>query len=213
METPIFFTQQQMDFLDEVVNVSGGNAARVMEQMLQLKVDMGEHSVEVCPLDQIEKVLEGTGDIKACVHAQVVGDLKAEMFFTLSTRQYRAMVRQIREVASLSPIGKITDADILAEFGNVLMGTYITALHDFCRLNIIHTVPDVVVDMTGALLDEAIAHQAQEHACILIIRNDFVISSLDIHALLLLLLSPTTSGLQTLLGSIDAARDALTGGR
>lgn len=209
MATPMIFTQPQMNFLHEVFNIAGGNAAGVIEQMLQNKVDNSFSSVEVYPIEHAYKVMEAAKDAESCVYAQLTGDMTAEMLFILPTRQYRDLARQMRGVSS--PVGVISDADIMTEFGNILMGAYITALYDFCRLDIDYSVPGHIVDMPSAILDEAIARQAQELACIVVIRNEFVISQMGLHALVLLI--PTQKSLKTLVASIDNAQTALTGAR
>jgi len=211
MNGPPIFSEEQLDFLREIVNIGGGNAAAVMEQMLGDAVGKGKHILEVQPLDRVSRVIEGVaGDAEACVYARLLGDLDGEIFFLTPQHGYRSLVRQLRKVTLIAPVGEVTDLGILAEFGNVLVGGYLAALHDFCRLNIYHTVPVPTVDMMPALLDEALARQVQEIACAIVIRNELEMRDLTVAAVLLII--PSRRDIDALVSSIDRARAALMGG-
>lgn len=96
------------------------------------------------------------------------------MFFIVS----QAMKTHIMELAQYSAHierkkGDSPDTSIIEEIGNILAGVYLTAIHDFCKLNIYHTIPLIAHDMAQAVLDETIARSGVSARVLIIIVNKF----------------------------------------
>lgn len=100
-------------------------------------------------------------------------------------------------------LGSDPVADALAEIGNILTGTYLGAIHDFCALNVYHSVPSPGVDMLQALLDEFLANQSSEVRTILLITVKFMISDEGFKTFLLI--CPSRESCSVLVNSISGA--------
>ena len=95
---------------------------------------------------------------------------------------------------------------ILAEIGNILVGIYLTAIHDFCKLHIYHTIPTVAVDMVQSLLDESLNVLSMQVQLMIVIENEFLVEKKHIRAFLIMI--PSVESVKTLLDSIEQARMA-----
>ena len=82
-----------------------------------------------------------------------------------------------------------------------------TAIHDFCRLNVYHTVPTIAIDMIQALLDEMLADLSRQVQSIIVIENEFIVEHKHITTVLIMI--PSVQGLKVLLNSIVQAEMAM----
>jgi len=81
-----------------------------------------------------------------------------------------------------------------------------TAVHDFCKLNIYHTVPTVATDMIQALLDESLVSLSRQVQHIIVVENEFMVKEKRIRTFLVMI--PSVESVKTLVGSIGKARMA-----
>ena len=204
-------TEEQIDFIREVMNVGAGNAATALQQMLQCPVDVIIPKVHVLPAAQVSSIQDNPASLVACVRMGIVGDIGGAMFFIVpeeSTKElihlaekslpgpYRLMGRKQEEVG-LSAI---------AEIGNILSGVYLTAVHDFCGLNTYHTTPALAVDMIQPLLDEALIKTSLQIQMAILIENEFVLEERRFRTLLLII--PSVESIKPLVDSLGQAKKA-----
>ena len=202
-------SDEQVDFLREMMNIGSGNAATALGQMLQCEVNVEIPTVHVLPPAQAPSVLGDPSLSVACVRMSMVGDVTGGLFFIVPAEQ-RAELMHLAERAMLPPmkIKRVTDPDlsILTEMGNILAGVYLTAIHEFCQLSIYHTVPVIAIDMIQSLLDESIVILSRKVQALILVENEFVVEERRIRTFLLII--PTVQSVRTLVDSIEGARAA-----
>jgi chemotaxis protein CheC len=196
------FTEEQMDYLVELLNIGAGNAATALTELLQCTVSMTLPGVEIFPPTQLPSLLGDPALPVACTRMKMVGDMSGCLFFIvpedqrlkLAERAEQALLGSASEPDSRQILGTLT------EIGNILAGVYLTAIHDFCRLNVYHSVPVPAVDMVQALLDESLAARAGDDATMILIKNEFIIEAERAKAFFLIF--PTGESVQTLVDSM-----------
>jgi len=224
-------SEEQLDFLGEMMNVGAGNAVTALTKMLQCKVDMRIPRVHALAVPQVPSVLSDPSRSVACVRMGMVGEVTGGIFFVVPDDQKIALMRLAERASGMrnsdfgvrnsksairNPQSAISnphseDLSVLAEMGNILAGAYLTAIHDFCKRNIYHTVPRVAIDMIQSLLDESLATTSREVKEIIIVVNDFITAEEDITTFFLIIPSPQS--VKTLVDSIDEARRGMMMGR
>ena len=205
------FTEEQLDFIREMMNIGAGNAVTALQQMLQCRVDLIIPKVHLLPVTQVSSILDNPASLVACVRMGMVGDIGGAMFFIVPAESRKQLVN-IAEKALLG-LSKLSwqkseevELSVVVEIGNILSGVYLTAIHDFCGLNIYHTVPILAIDMIQPLLDEAlITTSIQIHTAVLI-ENEFLIEEHHIRALLLIVPSPES--VKPMIDSLEQAKKA-----
>lgn len=168
-------TDEQLDFLKEMMNIGGGNAVTALSQMLGAGTEVKTSAVYSLPPKKVPASLGDPTLPVACVKMDLVGDVRGNIFFIVSDKEKVELVH-MAEKALLGHIrpGPL-DTSALEEIGNVMAGVYLTAIHDFCKLNIYHTVPALAIDMMQSLLDEALASMGRQAENIIVIEHEFVI--------------------------------------
>ncbi len=211
MKKKPLLNDEQVDFLCEMINIGAGNAAVAFSQMLQCVVDIKVPEIYVFPSSNIPSFLKDPSKPFSAVSMSMVGDVKGRLFLLVLDKQKERLIELIEKAAPMEGIkGCITmDISVLEELGNILAGVFLVSIHDLCKLNIYHSVPDLKIDMIRALIDEAIAGTIGESPRIIMIENEFVITGENISAYFLII--PDEESIQTLVDSIKDARRQMCG--
>jgi chemotaxis protein CheC len=193
--------------LCEMMNIGAGNAVTALSQMLRCEVNIKIPTVHILPPPQVPSVMSDPSLPVACVRMSMVGDVVGDLFFIVPAEQRLDLIH-LAERAMLPPTkrGPEPDLSVLAEMGNILAGVYLTAIHEFCRLSIYHTVPMIAIDMIQSLLDESIVTLSREAQALILVENEFIVEEICIKTFLLVI--PAVQSVRTLVDSIEGARMA-----
>ena len=148
-------SSMHLDVLREIGNIGAGHAATALSKLLNKKIEMKIPSVEVVSFDEMMNLAGGAENVVACVFLRLEGDVTGSMFFVLSLDQAAHFVylmtgekTSLVHNLSLSEIG----FSALQELGNILTGSYLSALSDFTQLQLYPSVPSLVIEMAGAVI-------------------------------------------------------------
>lgn len=141
------------DVLREIGNIGAGNATTALAQLINMKIDMSVPKVALTPFKEIADIIGSEETILAGILLQLEGDVSGMMMFLLHLESAHHLVN----VLMGNPIDKTDDFSemeysALNEIGNIISGSYLSALSSLTRLTITASVPSLSVDMAGALL-------------------------------------------------------------
>ena len=208
-------SEEQLDFLREMMNIGAGNAATAFTQMLQTEVELIIPAVSVLPAPKVPSIFGDPSLPVACVRMRMVGDVTGDLFFIVPDEQKMNLIHLVEQAMPRPDLCRTTlrrrkgpdlDLSVLAEMGNILAGVYLTAIHDFCQLNIYHSVPTIAIDMVQSLLDESMIVLGSEVQTIILIENEFIVKENRISTFLLLI--PTVQSVKILVDSVEQAKMA-----
>jgi len=208
---------EQADFLTEMMNIGAGNAATALTQVLQCRVDIGIPRVLVIADVQELSILTSPSLPVVCARMGMVGDVSGGLFLIVPEEQKEDLIRLAEQAvwgAGQSWRAGLTSQEsddlklsVIAEIGNIVAGVYLTAVHDFCKLNIYHTVPTVATDMVQALLDESLVRLSRQVQYIIVVENEFMVEEKLIRIFLVMI--PSVESVNILVNSIGQARMAM----
>jgi len=148
---------KHLDVFKEIGNIGAGHAASALAGLLNRRISMSVPDASVVPFNDIVEVLEGPETLVAGVLIDVSGDLNGYILLLLGMEDAMAMVSQ----ALQQPERDITDPDFemtemerdtLLEIANILVGSFLSAISSFSGLGATPTVPQLAIDMLGAIL-------------------------------------------------------------
>jgi chemotaxis protein CheC len=202
-------TDEQLDFLKELVNIGAGNAVAALEQVLQCKVDVLMPAVRILPAPEVAPYLTGSPAVPVIgVRMDLFGDVTGALYVILSRDELEKIAVIIRNISHDEMSGEENYAlAAIAEISNVLAGVYLTAIHDFCSLTIYHSIPLAAVDMIQSLLDETLVEASGADSEIFIFINEFAVKTRSFKMYMLLIPSP--GSFDRLSGSLQAARGGI----
>ena len=162
----------QYDVLREIGNIGAGNATTALSQMLNQKMDMSVPKVALVPFNEISDVM-GAED-----QTGFEGDVEGMMMFLFDTRSAHHLVNTLMmrdKEDGVEEGADFTDMDMSAlnEIGNIVSGSYLTAISKLTNLKMISTVPEMTIDMIGALLSVPASEFGKYGDKLLLIQSQF----------------------------------------
>ncbi len=142
----------QMDVLREIGNIGAGNAVTSLAKMIDKKVDMAVPKVKIMGFDKVSQILGGEEMIVVGILLSVTGDLTGNMMFILDNYAARQLVNILIGSDSSSLQFDEMELSALKEIGNILTGSYLNALAGLTNLKILPSIPELAIDMAGAIL-------------------------------------------------------------
>ena len=141
------------DVLREIGNIGAGNATTALASMLDTKVDMLCPKVSLLDFSEIGEAMGGEEQIMAGIYQVVEGDISGSIMFLLEKSSARALVGRLMGTP-IDEGGDFNDMELsaLKEIGNIITGSYLSSLSTLTNLKIISSIPDVSIDMCGAIL-------------------------------------------------------------
>lgn len=152
-------TDQYFDVLKELGNIGAGNATTALAQMIDCKVDMCVPQVRLLEFKEVGEIVGGEDKIMASIFLQVEGDIDGSIMFILSKPAAAHLVNKLmcgmlgidEEKADEYEFGEM-ECSAIKEVGNIITGAYLNALSGLTNMKIFPSIPQLGIDMAGALL-------------------------------------------------------------
>lgn len=146
-------SQQFFDVLREIGNIGAGNATTALAQLLQCKVDMKVPQVRLLDFQEVGAAMGGEEQIMAGVYLLVEGDINGSMMFLLEEKAAHCLVAKLMQM-EMNTDGEFTEMELsaLKEIGNIIVASYLNSLSVLTNMTIVPSVPDLSIDMAGAIL-------------------------------------------------------------
>jgi len=142
-----------IDILKEIGNIGAGNAATSLAKMIEKRIDMNVPVVRILEFSEVTDILGGAEIPVIGILIGVSGEIKGTMMFILELEAAYALVNILmgKPLESRDEFSEI-EYSALREVGNILSSSYLSALSTLTNLKVVPTVPDLAVDMAGAIL-------------------------------------------------------------
>ena len=147
----------QFDVLKEIGNIGAGNATTALSRMINAKIDMSVPKVKLLGFSELAQVIGTEGTVMAGILLMLEGDINGMMMFLLEIDSARALVDSLLGKSSdYSKKGNVEfdemEFSAMREIGNIITGSYLSALSDLTKLTIVSSVPSLQVDLAEAIL-------------------------------------------------------------
>ncbi|MCR5418203.1 MAG: chemotaxis protein CheC [Lachnospiraceae bacterium] len=148
-------SQEYFDVLKEIGNIGAGNATTALAQLLGQKVDMKVPQVRLLDFQEVGAIMGGEEQIMAGIYLLVEGDIDGSIMFLLQEEAAHILVNQLMGVGSGGKTeGGFDEMELsaLKEIGNIITGAYLNSLSMLTNMKIYPSIPDLSIDMAGAIL-------------------------------------------------------------
>ncbi len=168
----------QYDVLREIGNIGAGNATTALSQMLNQKMDMSVPKVALIPFNQISEIMGDEDQTVVGILLGFEGDVHGMMMFLFDTKSAHHLVNTLmmqdmeNGVEAGSEFSEM-EMSALNEIGNIVSGSYLTAISKLTNLKMISTVPEMTIDMIGALLSVPASEFGKYGDKLLLIQSQF----------------------------------------
>ncbi len=145
-------SNEYFDVLRELGNIGAGNATTALAQMMQCKVDMAVPKVQLLEFKELGEAMVGEETVMAGIYLGIEGDIKGSIMFLLEKAAAKHLVGKLMGMESEGYEFTEMEFSALKEVGNIITGSYLNSLSSITNLAIYPSVPDLTVDMAGAIL-------------------------------------------------------------
>lgn len=146
-------TDEEIDMLREAGNIASGNAMTSLSKLIDSTLDMNVAQVRIEKIQELPEVLGDAEEAIAGMLINVFGDLNAMLLLAFETQSAIGIVNRIlgKDLKDLDEFDEI-EHSVLCETGNILAGSYLSALNTFTGLKLDVSTPQIAIDMAGAIL-------------------------------------------------------------
>ena len=169
---------KHLDVFKEIGNIGAGHAASALASLLDRRITMSVPEASVVPFDEIVNVLDGPETLVAGVLIDISGDMNGYILLILGMEDALSMVSQ-----ALSQPNRDTkeegfqltemECDTLTEIANILVGSFLSAITSFSGLSTTPSVPQMSVDMLGAIISIATIQYGTIGESVLFLKTQF----------------------------------------
>lgn len=167
-------TSLHLDVLKEIGNIGAAHAATALSNLLQKKIDMRVPDVRMVSFNEMMELAGGPENVVVGIYLRIEGDAEGSMFFILPLEQANRFIRSLIRDDSFdfnTPPYSELGLSAMQEMGNILSGSYLSALSDFTGLKIYPTVPGLSIDMFGAIISIGLIELSQISDTVIVINT------------------------------------------
>ena len=168
----------QFDVLKEIGNIGAGNATTALATMLNIKVDMSVPNVALLPFDNISSFIGSEEQTVVGILLEIQGDIDGMMMFLFDMKSAHHLVNSLmmrdvhQDENGMADFSEM-EMSALNEIGNIVSGSYLSALSGLTGMKMVSSVPALSLDMLGALLSVPAIEFGKYGDKLLMIQSEF----------------------------------------
>lgn len=165
-----------MDVFREIGNVGAGNATTAVATMLNLKVDMHVPRVELLNIADFGTAICPEEEVIVGILLELEGDVTGSMMFLMKLDSAHYLVNALMGGYGGSGDGDTfneMETSAMKEIGNIIAGSYLSAIASMTNLKILASVPFLCVDMAASILSVPAIQFGQFGDNALLIQTEF----------------------------------------
>ena len=190
-----------LDVLKEIGNIGSGSAATALSSLLASPVDISVPNVKCLDFTETIEFMGGVEELVIGLMLNFTGEISGLIMYILKKEFAQKVINAFyaKDIESLMDMDEM-DESAIREIGNIMAGSYVRALADLSGIEIDISVPELIVDMAGAILSVPAIQYATLGDKVLFIDDNFKITSGDIKSNMILI--PDMNSLPILFGKL-----------
>ncbi len=205
MFDPVNIDSKQLDFFRELENIGAGHAATALSLMLSHEIGLRVPRAQFCNYSKMCDILKGPENVVAGLLVGIFGDLNGFILLVMDEQDARKLSGSLLgEMADGMDETELSEMHISAmkEMANILIGAYITAISELAGLKIDASVPDLVFDMAGAVMNLLAVASVNSGDNVMFMETEFIDNDESLYGHFFLI--PDTKSYKTLLSRMEA---------
>lgn len=177
----------ELDALKEISSIGAGHASTALSSLTDKKIEISFPWMEICPLETVTSKMGRPEKEITNIYLHIDGTSLTNQFEVCSL----LLILPIKDAAVLAKIlqgeesvgvEELTEMDrsTLMEIGNILAGSYLSAIAEFLNLSLVESLPALASDMLDSVMDPIIAQHACDVENALLFNTRFLVEELEI---------------------------------
>lgn len=162
------------DVLKEIGNIGAGNATTAISNLLNMKVNMDVPKVEFLTFQELPTAISAEEETVVGIYLELESDIGGSMMFLLKMESaYYLVNRLMGRPDDYQEEFNEMDLSAIKEIGNIISGSYLSALSGMTKMVITSSVPYLAIDMAAAILSIPAIQFGQYGDNALLIQTEF----------------------------------------
>lgn len=169
----------EFDVLKEISNIGTGNAATAISKLLGGRVDIKVPDIRFLQFSELPEIIGGAENEVIGILVSLEKDIDGMMMFVMDKPSASVIVNRIlnRDNEELGQEMSEMEISVLSEFGNIIAGSYLSAISRLTGMVVSPSVPALSDDMAGAILSVPAIEFGKMSDRVLLIRSEFLSES------------------------------------
>ena len=177
---------QQIDALREVGSIGTGNAATALSALLGCEVRIPPPEVQVLEFNDAVEKLGGFETVSAGIISSLSGEINGLMLALVQLDAINLILKHImgKQITGYDELTELEDSAVI-EVGNILISSFVNALSELSGVKIVPSVPQLTIDMQGAIITVPMAAYGNQSDYIMLIGGSFLVEGKELPCRLL----------------------------
>lgn len=169
----------EFDVLKEISNIGTGNAATAISKLLGGRVDIKVPDIRFLQFSELPEIIGGAENEVIGILVSLENDIDGMMMFVIDKPSASVIVNRIlnRDNEELGQEMSEMEISVLSEFGNIILGSYLSAISRLTGMVVSPSVPALSNDMAGAILSVPAIEFGKMSDSVLLIQSEFLSES------------------------------------
>ena len=169
----------EFDELKEISNIGTGNAATAISKLLGGRVDIKVPDIRFLQFSELPEIMGGAENEVIGILVSLQNDIDGMMMFVMDKPSASVIVNGIlnRDNEELGQEMSEMEISVLSEFGNIIAGSYLSAISGLTGMVVSPSVPALSDDMAGAILSVPAIEFGKMSDRVLLIQSEFLSES------------------------------------
>ena len=203
---PCLLNELQLDAIREICNIGMGHATTALSHLLNTRIEAGMPSVHLLALGQVHEFIGGAEQPVVGIMFRMTGDADGLLALIFP---HDCALRLISHLTSSTVTAGHAlsefEASAIMEIGNILASAHLNAISKLLNLTLLPSIPSLLLDMAGAVLDPILTRQCSDGDISLFAQAEFNAVGSGIAGMFFMI--PDPDSLQLILqasGTLDA---------
>jgi chemotaxis protein CheC len=165
MDTKYQLTKEGIEALEKMAQKGAENASTALSQLINQGVEMRALAVRALPVEKIPEIIGSPEDMVTTVIMEVRGEVNGNMMLVYSQQSAINVADFLakRELGVTTQLDEL-DKSALKESGNIISGSFLSAISNYLSINMVESIPDIATDMLKATVDFVLTRFAKTKA-------------------------------------------------
>ena len=165
--------KRDLEVFLELGNIGAGHAATSLSDILQQQVDIDIPRIGTIPLNMLPKFYQSKNMPATAVYIHLMGELECHFLFIFELPELREITTLMTRSITQKECESSMESSAIEELGNILIGSFLTAISDFTGLNLISTPPMLIGAPFDSIISEFMVKLASDSGDALVFDTRF----------------------------------------
>ncbi|MDP2846314.1 MAG: chemotaxis protein CheC [Candidatus Methanoperedens sp.] len=182
-------TEFQKDALKELGSIGIGQVTTSLAKMVNQKVEISLPDMKFIPLIKVPHLIKNEEPMIGVIQ-ELKGDCRGFLLLLLLKDSAKSLIKLVMGETKETDTFDEMEQSVMKELGNIMNGTYISALSNFLEIEIGLSPPLQAYDMGDAIINQLIGVMSQDADDVLFLKTEFFIHSEKVNGKILIFTDP-----------------------